>query len=97
MTAPFHFGSPRDERWLVERRKQMQRAVDAAREAMLAEVRAEALILVDRYRNSLPPHQRGWFDTLSYVDQRRLAAFMPADRADIQKDHDEEREHGWSV
>jgi hypothetical protein len=97
MTAPFHFGSPREERRIAELRRNMQAAVAAAGEEVLAEDKARALIRVDRFRSDLPPHRKGWFDSLSYVDQRRLAAFMPAERYDTQRDYDDEREHGWSV
>jgi hypothetical protein len=97
MTAPFHFGAPRQDRWLADRRKQMQHAVDAAGADMLAEEKARALIRIDRFRSALPPHRKGWFDGLSYADQRRLSAVQQVERDDIQKDYDEEREQGWSV
>ena len=90
--------SPREMRERLEaQRRVMQAAVATAGAEMLEHQRQCVAVSIDRYRSSLPQHRRGWFDTLSIDDQKRLALYQPDTRTDIQRDYDEEREHGWSV
>jgi hypothetical protein len=92
--------SPKEERErarVAELRRNMQAAVAAAGEAMLAEVKANVALRVNRYREALPVHTRNLFDTLSYEDQKRVALYTVDRGDDTQRDYDDEREHGWSV
>lgn len=85
--------SPREMRERVEaQRAAMQRAVEAAGNLMLAQTQADVARQIDAYRSSLPEHRRGWFDTLSDADQKRLALYEPDTRSCIQRDYDEDRE-----
>lgn len=93
----FFFDYPNAERLLAKRRASMQRSVAVAGSSFLLSQRISILKRVDDYRSSLPAHRRNWFDTLSDADQRRLALYRSDRRSEIEKDHEEERDFGWSA